>query len=100
MQPQAQVLTRTDAFKKDLGSVCRGIRTGGQRSKKKQDLHINQLELLTIKFIILTFAKMWKMSAIHIQVDNMTALSYLLKMGGRKYKSQKKFGGFYLGKGS
>ena len=33
---------------------------------------------------MLTFAKMWKMSAIHIQVDNMTALSYLLKMGGTK----------------
>ena len=27
---------------------------------------------------------MWKMLAIHIQVDNMTALSYLLKMGGTK----------------
>ena len=36
------------------------------------------------KVCILTFAKMWKMLAIHIQVDNMTALSYLLKMGGTK----------------
>ena len=45
---------------------------------------MNQLELLAIKFAILTFAKMCKMSAIHIQVDNMTALSYLLKMGGKK----------------
>ena len=27
---------------------------------------------------------MWKMSAIHIQVDNMTTLFYLLKMGGAK----------------
>ena len=27
---------------------------------------------------------MWKMSAIHFQVDNMTALTYLLKMGGTK----------------
>ena len=33
---------------------------------------------------MLAFAKIWKMSAIHIQVDNMTALSYLLKMGGTK----------------
>ena len=33
---------------------------------------------------MLAFAKMWEMSAIHIQVDNMTALSYLLKMGGTK----------------
>ena len=84
IQPQAQVLIQTNASKKGWGAVCRGIRTGAQWSKKEQDLHINQLELLAIKFAILTFAKMWKMSAIHIQVDNMTALSYLLKMGGTK----------------
>ena len=30
---------------------------------------------------------MWKMSAIHIQVDNMTALSYLLKMEGQRIQS-------------
>ena len=35
-----------------------------QRSKNEQDLHINQLELLAIKFF------MWKMLVIHIQVDN------------------------------
>ena len=52
----------------------------GQWSKKEQDLHINQLELL-VMFAILTIPKMWKMSAIHIEVDNMIALSYLLKMG-------------------
>ena len=54
----------------------------GQWSKKEQDLQINQLKLLVIKLAILAFVKMSKMSAIHIQVDNMTALSYLLKMGG------------------
>ena len=48
------------------------------------NLQINQLEIVAIKFAILTFAKMWKMSAIHIQVDNMTSLSYLLKMAGTK----------------
>ena len=73
IKTQAQVLIQTDASKK-----------GCQWSKKEQDLHTNQLELLAIKFAILTFAKMWKMSAIHIQVNNMTALSYLLKMGGTK----------------
>ena len=68
-------------IQKRLGAVYRGIRTGIQWSKKGQDLHFNQLELLTIKFAILTFGKMWKMPAVHIQVNNMTALSYLLKMG-------------------
>ena len=45
---------------------------------------MNQQELLAISFAILKFAKMWKILAIRIQVDNMTALSYLLKMGGTK----------------
>ena len=60
MQPQAQVLIQTDASKKGWRTVCRGIRTGVQWSKKEQDLHINQLELLAIKLAILTFAKIWK----------------------------------------
>ena len=90
-------------IQKRLGAVCRGIRTGGQWSKKEQDLHINQLELLAIKFAILTFAEMWKMSAVHIQVDNMTALSYLLKMGGTKnpelMQISKEIWEFLLGQG-
>ena len=45
---------------------------------------MNQLELSAIKFATLTFGKMWKISAIHIQVDNMISLIYLLKMGGTK----------------
>ena len=85
------------------GAVCGEIRTGGQWSKKEQYLRINQLELLVIKFAILTFAKMWKLSAIHIQVDNMTALTYLLKMGGTKnpelMQISKEVWGFLLGQG-
>ena len=83
-QQQAHVLIRTDASNKGWG---RGVRTGGQWSKKEQDLHINQLELLAIKFAILTLPKMWKMSAIHIQVDNMTALSYMLKIGEQRIQN-------------
>ena len=83
IQQQSQVLIPY-ASKKDWGAVCRGIRAEVQWYKKEQDLYISQLELLAIKFAILTIAKMWKMSAIHIQVANMTALSYLLKMGGTK----------------
>ena len=84
IQSQSQVLIETDASKKVWGTVCRGIRTVGQWFKIEQGLHINQLELLAIKFAILIFAKMREMSAIHNQVDSMTALSYLLKMGGIK----------------
>ena len=43
----------------------------GQWSKKEQDLRINQLEFLAVKFSILTFAKMWKTAAAHVQEENM-----------------------------
>ena len=89
--------------KRGWGAVCRGIRTGSQWSKNKQDLHINQLELLAMKFGILTFAKMWKMSAMNIQVDSMTTLTYLLKMGGTKnpelMQISKEIWGFLLEQG-
>ena len=78
IQPQAQVLIQV------LEAVSGGIRTEDRWSKKEQDLHINQLDLLAIKFAILTFVKMWKMLAIHIQVENMITLSYLLKIGEKK----------------
>ena len=46
---------------------------------------------------------MWKISAIHIQVDNMTALCYLLKIGGTRYPElmqiSKKIWEFLLGQG-
>ena len=71
--------------------------------KKEQGIHINQLELLAIRFAILTFVKMWKMLAIHIQVDNTTAFSYLLKMGGTKnpdlMQISKEIWEFLLGQG-
>ena len=66
IQLQAHFFIQTDASKKCWEAVCRGIRTGGQWSKREQSLHINQLELLTIRFAILTSTKIWRMSAIHI----------------------------------
>ena len=44
--------------------------------------HINVLEPLTIKLAIQTFSETLKYNAIHLQVDKMVALTYLLKMGG------------------
>ena len=66
IQPQVHVFIQTDASKKGWGTVCRGIRTGGQLSKREHSVHINHLELLAINFAILTLTKMWRMSAIHI----------------------------------
>ena len=44
--------------------------------------HINILELLAVKLAIQTFTKYRDVKAIHLQVDNIVALTYLMKMGG------------------
>ena len=82
--PPSQILMQTDASNKGWGAVCQGIRTRGLWSKREQEYHINLLELLAIKFAFLTFGKMMDFKSVDIQVDNQSALSYLLKMGGTK----------------
>ena len=84
IQSPSQILVQTDGSKEGWGAVCQGIRTGGLWSKKEQEYHINLLALLAIKFSLLTFSKMMNFKSLTIQVDNQTALSYVLKMGRTK----------------
>ena len=51
-------------------------------SAQEMKNHFNVLELLAIILAIQTFLKILKHEAIHTQVDNIVALTYLLKMGG------------------
>ena len=59
----------------------RGV-NGGKWSVKEENLYINVLELISAKFVILTFTKGQSNIAIHLQIDNETARSNLLEMGG------------------
>ena len=78
-----QLLIRSDASKEGWGAYCQGKRTGGPWSERERDLHINLLELKAANFAILTFTQNKKnLNSIHIQMDSMVALSYLVKMGG------------------
>ena len=51
-------------------------------SAQEMKYHINILELLAVKLAIQTFTKYRDVKAIHLQVDNIVALTYLMKMGG------------------
>ena len=66
------------------GAHCNGLSTGGLWSQSEQFLHINCLELLAGSFAIKCFAK--DKTNIHIQLfmDNVTALTFINKMGGTK----------------
>ena len=80
--PPADMYMTTDASQTGWGASCQGQSTGGPWSREEQKLHINVLELKSIKLALLTFTKFRKINHLHLQIDNMTALSYLLKMGG------------------
>ena len=73
-------MIQTDASKSGSGAIWNGVSTGEKWSEKEENLHINVLELTAAKFAILTFTKGQSNIAIHLQIDNKTALSYLLKM--------------------
>ena len=45
---------------------------------------MNVLELIAVKIAILIFTKGKLLTAIHLQIDKMAALSYLEKMGGTR----------------
>ena len=51
-------------------------------SAQEMKYHINILELLAVRFAIQTFTKYRDVKAIHLQVVNIVASTYLMKMGG------------------
>ena len=53
---------------------------------EEQKGHINILELKAAYLAILTFTKFREVQRIHLQLDNIVALSYLIKMGGTHNK--------------
>ena len=65
-----------------LGAYCKGVSTGGKRSKEDKHFHIHVLELLALKFAILTFSKNLSHLTTQVQVENKIALVLLFKMGG------------------
>ena len=45
-------------------------------------MHTNILELKAVHFVLLTFTKMFQNKSIHVQMYNMVALTFVVKMGG------------------
>ena len=74
-----RLLLKDRSLKKRVEAVCQGVPTSEEWTKERK-IHINILELKTANLALLAFSKQIKKKAIHFQIDNMTALSYLLKM--------------------
>ena len=84
--PSAKIVIQPDASKKGWGAHCLGQSVGGQWTSQESSQHINLLELKAVHLALLTFSKVRNMTAVHLQMDNMTALSYLVRMGGTNSK--------------
>ena len=80
IQAKPQMVLHTDASLKGWGANRMGMETGVKWSDEERKLHVNILELLVVKNAILAFIKKKTINAIHIQIDNKTALSYLLRV--------------------
>ena len=80
-RPQHDNRSESDSSKVGWGAHCNGVSTGGLWSQSEQFLYINCLELLVGSFAIKCFAK--DKTNIHIQLlmDNVTALTFINKMG-------------------
>ena len=44
-------------------------------------MHINILDLKAVHFVLLTFTKMFQNKSIHVQMYNMVALTFVVKIG-------------------
>ena len=65
-----------------LVAHCQGIAIGGKWSKQESYKYINILEMIAVKLALLTFMKTRKVTSVHFQIDNIVALTYVIKMGG------------------
>jgi len=76
-----------DASKKGWGAVCNKNTTQGLWTTREQSKHINELELLAIKFALKVFES--QLSGKHVKVlsDNTTAVCYINSKGGTKSPS-------------
>ncbi len=80
--PTSQVLT-TDASNHGWGAVLDGRKCAGNWTHRESLLHVNLLETMAV-FRALQFFRRSLQPGVLVQTDNMTALSYLNKMGGMR----------------
>ena len=81
-----EVIISTDASSSEGwgASLEGGISTGGVWTKEEKEAHhINELELIAVEIALKTFLKERNLKLVHIYMDNMTALHYLIRKEGQ-----------------
>ena len=80
-----QLIIASDASLEGWVAFCQGHKTRGHWTLSEKKNHINILELRAAKYAVLTFTHLYPTAKIiHIKMDNIVALSYLMKIGGTR----------------
>ena len=80
--PTLNLIIESDASNMGWGAACQGARTGGLWSKQEALHHINYLKLLAAFLALKSFTKGKRDLSILLNMDSITALTYVNKMGG------------------
>jgi hypothetical protein len=80
--PKIDMYLETDASNVGWGANLKGIHTGGRWAEVESSLHINILEILAIKFALLSLCNRIENAHICIRSDNSSAVSYINNQGG------------------
>ena len=81
----SETMIQTDASKS--GWSFSGCHSKGWWSVHEKLKYINVLGLIAVKFVILTFTHGESVRAIHFQIENVTAPTYLVKIGAPATKN-------------
>ena len=76
------LVIESDASNMGWGAACQNERTKGLWSRKEALHHINYLELLAAFLALKSFMKGMENLVVLLKIDNITALTYINKMGG------------------
>lgn len=86
--PQSEVTLYTDASKEGWEGVLHNVKIGGHWTPEEASNHINDLDMLAVLFSFKEFHKELSRKHVLVQIDNMTAVSDLGKMGTSHSKKQ------------
>ena len=84
MTPSPDLTIETDASLSGWGAAWGSQRIGGAWSPEEKELHINVLELRGALFAVRAFTRERDNLHVHLMMDNISAVTYIQKMGGTR----------------
>ena len=80
--PVPTLTVQTDASLTGWGGVLGSLSVSGLWTQAEAHLHINVLELRAVRLVFERFVDHLRARTVRLQLDNQTAMSYILKQGG------------------